>query len=250
MISFIKTIIYQPLYNFLILILNIPYVDAGVAVVILIILVKLLLFPLAKKTYITQFKMKGASKELAAIKEKYKDRETQAVKVMEFYKKNNINPFGSILGIIIQIPIIYSLYHIFLQSGLPNVDMGLLYSFIKVPESVSMNFLGFVDISKNSIIFALLAAVSSFAQMHYSGLSTQNKNEPTDKQDLSAIMGKQMKYTFPVIVFFISWKIAAVLSLYWVASNLVGMVQDYIIKKSFVANSQQPKEAINLVSKN
>src|SRR3989344_2879104 len=138
MIAFLKTIIYIPLYNFLILILNTPYVDAGIAVIVLTILVKIILYPTAKSALLTQLKMKESNGELNQIKEKYKDKQEQAVKVMEFYKKNKINPFGSIFSIIIQIPIIYSLYHIFLYSGLPMVDQSLLYSFVKTPQ-VSMN---------------------------------------------------------------------------------------------------------------
>ena len=54
MIAFLKTIIYIPLYNFLILILNTPYVDAGVAVIVLTILVKIILYPTAKSALLTQ----------------------------------------------------------------------------------------------------------------------------------------------------------------------------------------------------
>ena len=108
MIAFFKTIVYTPLYNILVLILNISWIDAGLAAVILTVLVKVVLYPLAKKATVTQAKMKEKEGELTSIKEKYKDKQEQAVKVMEFYKTNNINPFSSILTIIIQIPIIYS----------------------------------------------------------------------------------------------------------------------------------------------
>ncbi len=229
MIAFFKTIVYIPLYNLLILILNIPHVDAGIAAIILTLLVKVVLYPIAKKGVVTQLKMKESSAELEEIKAKYKNKEEQALKVMEFYKEHKINPFGSILGIIIQIPIIYSLYYIFLHSGLPVADESLLYSFVKVPH-ISMQFLGFWNIAERSIVLALLAAVSSFFQMHVS--TSQTKNDPTKKEDLSSVMAKQMKYTFPIVVFFISWKISGVIALYWFVSNLAGIAQDYIIKRS------------------
>lgn len=235
MISFLKTIIYEPLYNALILILNIPYLDAGLAAIILTILVKIILFPVSKKATITQVKMRAVGNELKEIKEKYPDKETQALKVMEFYRKHKLNPFGSILGIIIQIPIVYSLYHIFLYSGLPTVDLEMLYSFIPTP-TISMNFLGLIDISKKSIILALLASVSSFFQMHLA-----NKDEgpvgQNQSQDLSKMVMKQMKYTFPVIVLLISWKISGVVALYWFVSNIAGIVQDKIIKRKLAVNS-------------
>lgn len=238
MIAFFKTIVYTPLYNILVLILNIPWVDAGVATVVLTVLVKVVLYPLAKQATVAQIKMKEKEGELALIKTKYKDRQEQAVKTMEFYKINKINPLSSILTVIIQIPIIFSLYFIFLKAGLPNINADLLYSFVKIPTSVSMNFLGILDISQKSIILAILAAVSSFWQMHLASKTTnQNQTSLATKpgsEDFSKMMVKQMKYTMPIIVFFISWKISGVVALYWFVSNLVGIIQDaYVRKQTF-----------------
>ena len=232
MIAFFKTIIYIPLYNLLILILNVSWIDAGIATIVLTLIVKVILYPIAKKSTITQLMMKEKSGELNLIKEKYKDRQEQAVKVMEFYKKNKINPFSSIFTVIIQIPIILSLYYIFLKSGLPAIDTTTLYSFIKVPESVSMNFLGLLDISQKSIFLALLAAITSFLQMHLSSATTSNQEgKSSGSPDLSTMMAKQMKYTMPILVFFISWKISGVIALYWFVSNVLGILQDLYIKK-------------------
>src|SRR3989344_1817058 len=232
MIAFFKTIIYIPLYNLLILILNVSWIDAGIATIVLTLIVKVILYPIAKKSTITQLMMKEKSGELNLIKEKYKDRQEQAVKVMEFYKKNKINPFSSIFTVIIQIPIILSLYYIFLKSGLPAIDTTMLYSFIKVPESVSMNFLGLLDISQKSIFLALLAAITSFLQMHLSTSTASNQeSKSSGNPDLSTMMAKQMKYTMPILVFFISWKISGVIALYWFVSNLLGIAQDLYIKK-------------------
>ncbi len=241
MIAFFKTIIYIPLYNVLILLLNIPWVDAGLAAVILTVLVKVILYPLAKKSTIAQAKMKEKEGELAVIKEKYKDKQEQAVKTMEFYKTNKINPFSSILTILIQIPVIFSLYYIFFKSGLPSIDTGMLYSFIKAPAAVSMIFLGFVDVSQKSVVLAALAAVTSFWQMHLASKAIKtDQSKPSfakamaGREDFSQMMSKQMKYTMPLIVFFISWKISAIVALYWLVSNLVGIAQDVYVRKQMV----------------
>lgn len=231
MINFFKTIIYTPLYNLLILILNVDWVDVGLAAIILTVLVKLLLYPLSKKATITQLKMKEKEGELLAIKEKYKNREEQALKVMEFYKTNNINPFSSIFTILFQIPIVFSLYYIFFRSGLPIIDTNLIYSFIKAPASVSMTLFGFIDMSQKSIILALLAAASTFGQMHLSSPNTLTNNQSGNTEDFAKIMAKQMKYTMPIVVFLVSWKISAVVSLYWFVSNLIGIAQDFYIKR-------------------
>ena len=234
MISFLKTVIYEPLYNILVLILGIPYVDAGIAVIILTLFVKIVLYPLSKKATQTQIVMKEKESELKEIREKYKDKQEQAIKTMEFYRQNNINPFSSILTILIQIPIIYALYHIFLKSGLPLIQTDIVYSFVKIPSSVSMKFLGFFDISTKSILLAILAAVTTFIQLHLSSKSTTKIS--SDPKDLSSMMMNQMKYTFPIVVFFISWSISGVVALYWFVSNVLGILQDRIIRKNLNKN--------------
>lgn len=233
MIELIKTIIYEPLYNILIFILAHSGVDAGVAAVILTILVKIILYPMSKKASITQLKMKEHEGELREIKEKYKDKQTQALKVMEFYKENKINPLSSIGTILIQIPIIYSLYHIFFKSGLPIINKDLLYSFVKLPENISMNFLGIIDISEKSLLLAFLAAFSGFLQMHFNNQLSSHGSNTQSSLDISQMMAKQMKYTMPVVIFFVSWQISGVVALYWFTSNVVSIVQDYIIKKNY-----------------
>ena len=243
MIAFFKTIVYIPLYNILILILNINWIDAGIATVVLTVLVKLFLYPISKKSTIAQIKMKEKESELSLIKEKYKDKQDQAVKIMEFYKTNNINPFSSILTVIIQIPIIFSLYYIFFRAGLPVIDTELLYSFVKVPTNVSMNFLGIINVSQKSIFLAALAAVTTYWQMHIasSSISKEDKNKNSfnvdNKPNFVKMMTKQMKYTMPFIVFFISWKISGVVALYWFVSNLMSVAQDLYIKKQIAKTS-------------
>lgn len=223
------------------------WIDAGVAAVILTVAVKIILYPLTKKTIVTQVKMKDKEKDLNLIKEKYKDKQEQALKTMEFYKENKINPFSGILTLLIQIPIIYSLYFIFLKSGLPHVDASLLYSFIKAPVSVSVNFLGFIDVSQRSVVLALLAAASTFYQMHLSQSALNRSAGNTapirnvaSKEDFSAIMNKQMKFTMPLIVFFIAWRISGVVALYWFVSNTVGVLQEMYVRRQLLRNPQHP----------
>ena len=72
MINLIKTVIYEPLYNFLIFIISSTHIDAGLAAVILTILVKIVLFPMAKKASLAQLKMKEHEKELKDIRKNTK----------------------------------------------------------------------------------------------------------------------------------------------------------------------------------
>lgn len=241
MIDFFKTIVYIPLYNFFIFIIDKFSVDAGLAAVILVILVKFVLYPLTKKTVVTQVKMKEKEGELNSIKEKYKDSQEQALKVMEFYKVNKINPLSSVFALLIQIPVVFSLYYIFFRSGLPNVDTSILYSFVKIPENISMIFLGILDVSKKSLLLAVLAAASTYWQMSSSNpASVSNSKTPSTSEEFSKMMSKQMKYVMPGVVFFISWQISGIVALYWFVSNVVSVLQDMYIKRGLVSYPKNP----------
>ena len=109
-----------------------PWIDAGIAVIILTIIVRLILFPLSKKAIVTQVRMKEIEPELNRLKQTVPDKQQQALKVMDLYKEKGVNPFSSFLVLFIQLPVIYALYSIFIKSGLPVVKTALLYSFVAI----------------------------------------------------------------------------------------------------------------------
>lgn len=236
--SFIyHTFFFDPLYNFLILLFKVfPWADAGITVIILTVLVRLILFPLSKKAVVTQARMAEIGPALSQIKEKHKgDSEEQARRTLALYREKGINPFSGILVIIIQIPIIFALYQIFLHF--PQVDTSVLYSFVTAPERIKSTFLGLIDVSGKSAIIALFAAASTYLQLL---LSVKGQKEPQGDSfgdNLTRNMQKQMKYFFPVLVFFISYKISGVIALYWLTTNVFSIIQDWWVKKSLKASA-------------
>ena len=143
-----NTLLFEPLYNALVFLIGIvPGADVGIAVILLTIFVKLILFPLSKKAVHTQIKMKVLQKPLEELKEKYKDnREELAKKMIALYQEHKLNPLSSIALIFIQLPVIFALYWVFLRGGLPEINQDLLYSFVQVPEMINMNFLGLINV--------------------------------------------------------------------------------------------------------
>ncbi len=225
------TIFFDPLYNLLITFFRVmPWADAGVVVILTTILVRLVLYPLSRKAVVTQLKMNEIAPELEAIKTKYKDKsEEQARKTLELYKEKNINPFSGIFMIIIQIPLVIALYQIFLH--LPAVNPEFLYSFIQAPTEIKTAFLGLFDVSGKSIIIAFLAALSSFFQLY---ISSRNQNVPKGdsfSDNLTRSMQSQMKYLFPVIMFFISYNVSGVVGLYFLTTNVFSAVQEMFIRR-------------------
>jgi YidC/Oxa1 family membrane protein insertase len=114
MISYLfHLIVYNPLYNGLIFLFDtFPWIDAGFAVIIFTILVRFVLFPLSKKSIITQVRMKEIEPELQKIRQSTSDKQQQALLQMKLYKEKGVNPFSSFFLLFLQLPIIYSLYYI------------------------------------------------------------------------------------------------------------------------------------------
>jgi len=232
--SYIYThFIYDPLYNGLVFLSGaLPFLDAGIIIIIFTVIVKLILFPISKKAVRTQAMMKLVEPELNAIKEKYKDdKQGQALQVMKFYKEKQINPFSSIFLLFIQLPIIFALYRIF-YNGFSPIHLDLLYSFIHAPESINTLFLGLIDVASKSWFMALLAAASQFFQIQLSSPKLPpRKEKPSFSDDFARNMQVQMKYILPVMIFFISAHIASALALYWTTSNFFTIGQELVVRR-------------------
>jgi len=228
------TFFYNPIYNGLVFLIDIvPFADVGIAIVILTILVKLIMFPISQKAVRTQFLMKGLQPHLEKIKEKYaKDKQEQARKTMALYKEKGINPFSGIFLILLQIPIILALYWVFFRGGLPEIDISLLYSFVREPSLVNMEFLGTIDMAGRSVVLAFLAGLSQYFQIKLS-LPTLKKrnNDASLKDDFARSFQLQMRYMLPLFIFGFSYFISAAVALYWFTSNIFAVGQEIFLRK-------------------
>lgn len=121
MLAILKTTFYIPLYNGLIFLIGIiPGHSVGVAVIVLTVFIKLLLFPLSYKATKFQMEMKAHEGDIKKIKEQFKnDKQAQGRAILDFYKEKGLNPFAGILPLFIQIPIIIALYYVFFRGGVP-----------------------------------------------------------------------------------------------------------------------------------
>lgn len=245
MISFFTTVFYQPIYNLLVyLMILLPWADAGIIIILVTVLVRLVLFPLSQKSIRTQLKMKDIAPELEALKLKYSnDKQEQAKQTMAFYKQKGVNPFSGFFAILIQFPIIIALYRIFYAGGISTIDPTLLYSFIHAPSHVvGMVFLGFVNLANKNIIFALLAAVTQFFQAQIITPAQPPVVAGAKKSlgnDLARSMTFQSKYVFPILIFFIAYAVSAAVSLYWIVSNTFSIGQELYVRWQY--KKQQTK---------
>ncbi|MCE9549034.1 YidC/Oxa1 family membrane protein insertase [Candidatus Nomurabacteria bacterium] len=236
------TFLYHPLVNALVFLASIiPGGDIGIAIIILTLFVKILIFPLSQRSIESQAKMNILSPELKKIKDMGVNKEEQARLTFELYKKHQTNPFSGCLLVLIQIPVIFALYFVFLKGV--NFNPDVIYSFIKAPAQINTMFLGFIDISQKSLALALLAAISQYFQAHFMSKPPVSADDGSFQSSLSRSMHTQMKYFFPVLIFIIlytDWfgvSTSGAVALYWIVSNIFAISQQIYAEKK---NKQAP----------
>ncbi len=237
--QFFHVVIYEPLYNGLVGLVDIiPGHDMGLAVIALTIIVRLILYPLSKRAVEAQLAMKALAPEIEAIKKQHaNDREAQSKAIFALYKERNIHPFAGLGMVLLQLPVLIGLYWVFSHGGLPEVDLSILYPFVHAPESVQMDFLGLIPMSGHSIILAVTAALSQFAYTRLSMGKPATVDPSPVESSLSADLAKsfdtQARYVLPVFIGVISYTVAAAAPLYWTTSNLAMIVQEYLNGRRF-----------------
>lgn len=216
----------------------------GIIILVLTILVKLVLFPLAYKSYSSSAKMRVIAPEVQKINEKYPKQEQAMQKqqaIMNLYKRAGINPMAGCLPMLLQFPILVAMFRFFpasielrQQSFLWADDLSSYDSILDLPFNIP--FYG-AHIS----LFCLLMTV---AQIFYTRITM--KQQP---QNNSMPGMKFMMYFMPVMMLFILNSQSAALNYYYLISLCITFIQMFAIQKSIngekvlkrlEANSKKP----------
>lgn len=234
LINAFNVILYQPLFNALVLLYEyLPGHDFGVAVIALTVIIRLLFYPLMVQAIKSQKSLSELQPKIQEIQSKYKnDKEKQARATMELYQKEKINPFGGCLPLLLQLPILLALYRVFWQ-GLQPEAMDMLYSFVPHPGVIDPTFLGIINLGEASLVLAVLAGITQFFQTKMITPKTSKSKKGEEKMitQFSGMMQKQMLYFFPIFTVFILWKLPAAIGLYWIITALFSILQQYLIFK-------------------
>ena len=181
----------------------------GWTIVLVTILIKLILYPLSYKGMVSMNKLKELSPKIKEIQEKYKnDKQKSGAKMMEFYKKEGVNPMGGCLPILLQIPVFFSIYRVLLNS----IELkGAEWAF------------WITDLAEMDPYFVLpiLMGITMYVQQ----LITPNQMQDE--------LQKKLFQFLPVIfTFFFLW-FPAGLTLYWFINNLFTIAQQYYVNTLF-----------------
>lgn len=212
----------QPLFNLLVVLYKyVTFGDLGLAIVLLTIIVRIILYPIFYKGLKSQTLMQKIQPEVARIQRDMKnDREGQAKALMALYKENKVNPFSSMIYIFAQLPILIAIYGIFMK-GLTAETFTTLYPFITAPETVNHTFLGLLDITKPNMIIVILAAVAQYYQARM-GMA---------KAGSVSAAAKYTVYLGPLLTLLILPKLSAGIGIYWLTTSLFSIFQQHLINK-------------------
>jgi len=229
--SLFSTIFYQPLFNILILFYQyVPGHDFGIAIILLTILIRVVLYPLGATSVKSQKAFQDIQPKIKEIQKKYKDdKEKMMQATLDLYKETKINPFSALLPLVIQLPILYALYRVF-WKGLSVAEMVNVYSFIPKPESINPVFLGLISLDKPNWILAILCGILQFFQVKMMTPPTK-RGEEVDK--FSAMVQKQTLYFLPALIAVMLFNIPSAIGLYWLTTTIFSIIQQYVILNSY-----------------
>jgi YidC/Oxa1 family membrane protein insertase len=219
------TIFYQPIYNLLIFLYNlVPGKDLGIAIILITLIIRLVLYPFSKKAIKSQKELQTIQPEIEKIKEKYKDdKEKMAPELMALYKEKKINPFSSCLPTLIQLPFLIALYQVFLNGLTKENSNGALYSFISNPGQLNIIAFGFINLADKNWTIAILAGLAQFWQ------SKMLMGGGAKQGGMSQMMTNQMIYFMPIFTIFIGANLPAGLTLYWLFTTIFSIIQQYMV---------------------
>lgn len=222
--EFFKAILYKPLFNILIFLTwLVPGNNIGWAIVTLTVLIRLALLPSTAKATTAQRDISRLAPLVADIKKKYKDdRQGEAQATMELYKEHGVSPWGSCLPLLIQLPILWVLYRVFMV-GLNTERFDLLYKFTPAPDHINTIWLG-MDLSQpNRWVLPILAGLAQLLQSWQMKKMNPQPEKGKDSQnpaDFSRILSGQMMFIMPIFTVIIAMRLPAALALYWFITTL------------------------------
>jgi len=228
--DFFRTILLQPLFNGLVLLYeHVAFEDLGIAIILLTIVVRIILFPLFHKTAKHQKLAQKIQPEVKRIQKKHKnDREAQTKALMELYKEHKVNPLTPLFLLILQLPVLFALYRIFID-GFSGDAFDMLYSFVQMPANITQDFLGIIALDRVSVPLVIVTAGAQYVQ---GLLVVKRSGKKEDTPEQIAKMAKFMVYVGPVIALVILVRFPAAVAIYWLTSTLFSIIQQIIVNRS------------------
>lgn len=181
----------------------------GWSIIVFAILIKIVLYPLTRKSFQSMRKMQELQPKMNALKEKYKnDPQKMNQETMKLYKQHGVNPMGGCLPLLLQMPVLFALFNLFRTTIMLRQApfLGGLIADLSAPDAIIGNI---------NVLPILMGATMILQQK----LSSQNPQQ------------KMMAYMMPVFFTFMFYKFSAGLNLYYLMFNVLTIAQELLIKR-------------------
>jgi YidC/Oxa1 family membrane protein insertase len=232
MSSLFHNYLYTPLLHLLEFAYGHVIADFGVSIILITILIRFVLLPIFYKSAKDQTILQKIAPQIREIQKKHKDnKEQQVQEMMRIYKEHRVNPFSSILLLIVQLPILYALYKVFVDGGVAAAFPGATYT-----------FLGLVNLAEPNLLMVLATVLAQAAQSWLlmrvakkrAGDSSQNGNDPMQAAER---ISRKMIYFLPIVTGIILLNLPSAVALYWLTTSVFSAVQQLVINK--IINKKQ-----------
>ena len=206
----------------------------GVAIMMLTLIIRLLMFPIAQRQFHSMAQMRVVQPKMKALQDKYKeDKPRMQQELMKLYKDEKINPLAGCLPILLQIPIFYALYKVLMLTiEMRHQPFVLWINDLSVPDpAMVLNLFGLLDFTPPAIlgigVLAILLGITMWVQFRLNPAPT----DPIQQQVFSIM---------PWMMMFLMAPFAAGLLLYWITNNILSIAQQQWMYRQFPALKAAP----------
>jgi YidC/Oxa1 family membrane protein insertase len=198
----------------------------GLAIILLTVIIRGLLFPIANKQFASMAAMKAVQPKMKAIQERYKDdKQKQQQEIMELYKKEKVNPLAGCLPLLIQIPIFFALYKVLILAIEMRHEPFIFWlKDLSAPDPAKiLNLFGLLPFDPPGFLGIGILAVLLGVTMWLTFRLNPSAMDPVQQQIFNFM---------PWVLMFVMAPFAAGLLLYWVTSNILTLAQQsYLYSK-------------------
>jgi YidC/Oxa1 family membrane protein insertase len=239
-----QQLLYYPILNLLVFFYKILFQNLGLAILAMTVVLRAALIPLTLPTLKAAQKQRDLMPELKKLQEKHKGNKEKLAKAqMELYRQHGVNPAAGCLPQILQLIVLIALYQAFIQvlsndgQAVLKLNEILYFDFLKLdPGRLINTYFGPWTLSQPDKFFVLpiLAGVfqlllSKMMRPAAEKAVEKAKGTPEKSDDLMYNMQEQMLYLMPLMTIFIGWRLPSGLVLYWLATTIFSLVQQYFV---------------------
>lgn len=205
------------------LIVWLPGHSLAAAIILFTLVLRFALMIPNRKALESTRKIQQLQPQIDELRKAIPDQQAQAKALMELYQKNQINPLGSCLPLLIQLPLLIVFFAV-LRNGFTERAYSLLYSFVPRPEFINIHFFG-LDLTQpdKTLILPILAAGLQLIQTIFMIAAAKKRQQP--------MPGASTLLFFSILTFFIGKGMNAGVVLYWVTQTAFGLVQQIQVER-------------------